>query len=151
RTQTFLVMSHDDGKGKINLKNNRIDIQWSKVGSQPIFKKVNDMLYKATEALKGTFMKNFTWNKVLKHKLVTVHPLGGCCMADDAANGVTNDVGNVFIGNYGNTTHTGLYVMDGSIIPRPLGTNPLLTISALSERACSIILQRMGKSSTYDF
>lgn len=151
RTQTFLVMSHDDGKGKINLKNNRIDIQWSNVGSQPIFRKVNDMLYEATKALNGTFMKNFTWNKILKHKLVTVHPLGGCCMAEDASKGVTDDVGNVFIGNSGNSTYNGLYVMDGSIIPRPLGTNPLLTISALAERACSIVLQRMGKSINYDF
>lgn len=151
RTQTFLVMSHDDGKGELSLKNNRMDIQWPKVGTQGIFTKANDMLYQATKALGGTYMKNFTWNKVLKHKLVTVHPLGGCCMAEDASKGVTDDTGNVFKGKSGNTTFEGLYVMDGSIIPRPLGTNPLLTISALAERACKLILERMDKNINYDF
>lgn len=72
-------------------------------------------------------------------------------MADDASKGVTDDTGNVFFGDSGTHTHPGLYVLDGSIIPRPLGTNPLFTISALTERACKLILQKMGKTVSYDF
>jgi cholesterol oxidase len=151
RTITYLVMTHDDGKGEINLKNNRLNIDWLNVGSQPIFKKVNDTMLKATEALGGTFIRNAVWNKFMKYGLVTVHPLGGCSMADSAEYGVTNDVGNVFSDVGGKHTHQGLYVLDGSIIPLPLGTNPLFTISAIAERACKIILERMGKSISYEF
>ena len=151
KMQTFLIMSHDDGQGHLSLKNNRLNIEWPGVGEQPIFKTANDAMYQATTALGGTSVKNFTWNKMMRHGLVTVHPLGGCCMAEDAAQGVTDHMGNVFKGNAGTETHPGLYVLDGSIIPRPLGTNPLLTISALAERACKLIIARLGKTIAYDF
>ncbi|MEO5893711.1 MAG: GMC family oxidoreductase N-terminal domain-containing protein [Ferruginibacter sp.] len=151
RMQTYLIMAHDGGKGEMSLKDGRLDIHWPKIGQEPIFNKASDAMQQATTALGGTYIRNVVWNKLLNYELVTVHPLGGCCMADDASGGVTNDIGNVYASNSGVETHPGLYVLDGSIVPRPLGTNPLFTISALTERSCKLILEQMGKTLSYDF
>ena len=63
---------------------------------------------------------------------MSVHPLGGCRMADTPDTGVTDEYGRVFDGSKANTVHDGLYVLDGSIVPRALSANPALTISALT-------------------
>lgn len=149
KMQTYLVMTHDDGNGKLELNNDRLDISWPGVGKQPIFEKVQQAMCASNEALEGVFVKNVVWNKLFNYDLITVHPLGGCCMADDAAHGVTDHSGNVFQGNKGTDTFPGLYVLDGSIVPLPLGTNPLFTISALSERACGLIAARLGRQIDY--
>jgi cholesterol oxidase len=77
--------------------------------------------------------------------------LGGCVMGDDAATSVTNHIGQVYSNASGTNLHEGLYVMDGAIIPRPLGTNPLLTISALAERNSKLIIEANQKTLSYDF
>jgi cholesterol oxidase len=65
-------------------------------------------------------------------------------MADDAGGGVVDGYGRVFAGAQGTAVHEGLYVLDGSIIPRSLGVNPLYTISALSERNLARIAAERG-------
>lgn len=138
-TQVYLVMAHDDGGGRMHLEDDRLRVDWANVGAQPVFARANDRLLEATRPLGGTYVPNPTWSALTSHNLVTVHPLGGCVMAEDAARGVVNDRGQVFAGIQGAAVHDGLYVCDGSIIPRPLGVNPLLTISALAERCCAIL------------
>ncbi len=143
-TQTMLVMTHDETGGKMQLVNDRLRIDWQGVGNQPIFANVNENLETATEALGGTFIRNPLWTEIFKNDLVTVHPLGGCSMADDASGGVLNHKCQVYSGTSGHDVHDGLYVADGAVIPRSLGVNPLLTISALAERTCEHLANDRG-------
>ena len=149
-TQTYLVMAHDDAEGRMYLKDGRLRIEWPGVGTKPIFTKVNETLEQATRALGGTYVKNPVSAKLTGHDLITVHPLGGCVMAEEASDGVVNHKGQVYSGNQGIEVHEGLYVSDGSIIPRSLGVNPLLTISALAERSCALLAQDRGWTIDYD-
>jgi cholesterol oxidase len=79
------------------------------------------------------------WDKQGKAQFV-LHPLGGCSMGKDSTSGVVNSFGQVFKGQVGNDVYADLYVVDGSIIPSPLGVNPSLTISALALRSAEQIV-----------
>ncbi len=137
-TQTFLVMCHDDSSGELSLDDDHIKLSWPGVGEQPILEKVESAMTLAAKALGGTFMKNPITNKFMKNNQVSVHPLGGCCMGNSAEDGVVNHKGQVF--SSGMEVHEGLYISDGSVLPKSVGVNPLLTISAVTERMCRYIV-----------
>ncbi|RJS23029.1 GMC family oxidoreductase [Corallococcus sp. H22C18031201] len=143
-TQTLLVMSHDDGSGELRLEGDKVRVHWPRLGEQPVFTRVDERLRRATEALGGTFVRYPLWSKLTGNELLCTHPLGGCVMADRAEEGVVDHEGRLFSGDSGVGVHEGLYVCDGSVIPRSLGTNPLLTISAVAERACALMARRNG-------
>ena len=60
-------------------------------------------------------------------KLVTVHAVGGCAMANDASGGVVDKHGEVL-------GYPGFAIADGSVMPGPVGPNPSFTIAALADR-----------------
>jgi cholesterol oxidase len=146
-TQTFLVMSHDGpGGGTMALDgDDRLRVSWPGAGGKEGFKRVAANLEKAVAATGGTYVPNPIWTELLGHRLVTVHPLGGCPMAEDAANGVVDADCRVYDGACGTAVHAGLYVCDGAVMPRSLGVNPLLTISAVAERAMIRLSLAEGK------
>lgn len=143
-TQVYLVMAHDDADGRMFLQDDRLRVGWPGVGKKDVFKRASQGMEKATEALGGTYVRNPIWTKLFDHDLVTVHPLGGAVMGEDATAGAVNHKGQVFAGSAGGDVYTGLYVGDGAIMPRSLGVNPLLTISAIAERNCKLIAQDRG-------
>ena len=153
-TQTLLAMgheaSHDGASGQVRLQGDVVRVSWPGAGSLPEALKVHAELKRLTLAREGTYVRNPVWSQMLGHQLITVHPLGGCAMGPDGGAGVVNHQHQVYQG-IGTAVHGGLYVMDGAVVPRSLGVNPLMTISALAERACALLAQERGWTIDYGF
>jgi len=142
-TLTYLVMSDDAGDGDLRLEGDTVRVDWVGAGDRPVFDRNAEVLQKMSASLGAAFVGNPLSTPMFNDSLVTVHPLGGCPMADDGAHGVVDHAGRVFNGT-GGEVHDGLVVADGAIVPRPLAVNPLLTISALAERACDLLAAERG-------
>lgn len=134
RTQTYLVMSVDEAAGTLRLVDDRLRIDWPGAGDSQAIANDKRRLADAADAVEGLFVPNPISTDAMGRKLVTVHPLGGCGMGDDATQGVVDADGRVYAGAAGTAVHEGLFVCDGAMLPGPAGVNPLLTIAALAER-----------------
>ena len=132
---TFFVVSHDDANGRISLDNGGAQVHWPGGGDEPVYARVDAALTKAATAVGARYIKSPLAATNMGTKPATAHPLGGCGMGQNAGEGVVNHKCQVFDGLAQESTHSGLYVCDGSVIPRSIGVNPLLTITALAERA----------------
>jgi cholesterol oxidase len=129
-----------NGQLTINEKNNELDLV-SKYelndDTQPIVKSITDMMKLFAKQIGkngGDSLIIPFWDSKNNRQQITAHPLGGCPMGEDATAGVVNSFGQVFRGHAGSNVYENLYVIDGSIIPSPLGVNPSLTICALAFR-----------------
>ncbi|MEH6660046.1 MAG: GMC oxidoreductase [Parasphingorhabdus sp.] len=149
RTQTYLVMSVDDSGGGLALEDDRLVIHWSKAGEQRTFRRDDDKMREAAEAIEAQYFSDPLWSEPMGNKLITVHPIGGCGMGDDAMSGVVDDSCRVFAGTRGTDVHPGLYVCDGAALPAAVGVNPLLTITAVAERAVEKLALRQGWTIDY--
>jgi cholesterol oxidase len=132
---TFFVVSHDEASGRITLDNGNAKVEWPGVGDEPVYARVDEALSKAAAAVGARYIKSPLAATSMGTKPATAHPLGGCGMGEGASTGVVNHKCQVFDGKGEGSVHPGLYVCDGSVIPRSIGVNPLLTITALAERA----------------
>jgi cholesterol oxidase len=150
-TATYLVMAHDDGKGRLDLDDDRIRVSWPDVGRQQVFARIEEKLLQTAAANGATYIRNPIQNTFLGKNLITVHPLGGCGMGRDGTRGVVDHACRVYDTSPGadpKAVHQGLYVCDGAAIPRPVGVNPLLTITALAERAMMQVAADLEKALT---
>ncbi|MDC0672368.1 GMC family oxidoreductase N-terminal domain-containing protein [Nannocystis radixulma] len=141
-TLGFLIMGHDAADGRIVLEGERPTIQWPDVGSDEIYRVINQVLRDGSQPLGGVYIENPRWHRALGRGLITAHPLGGCAAADDVAGGVVDHRGRVFRDD--GRVHDNLFVVDGSVIPRALGVNPFMTISAFAERSAEYLRRDLG-------
>jgi len=85
-----------------------------------------------SDALGADFHDNPLW---WTKRVVTVHPIGGVSMGRHVHEGVCDSYGETF-------GHPGLWVVDGALMPGPVGPNPSLTIAALADRAADRMVSR---------
>ncbi|MBU1211328.1 MAG: GMC family oxidoreductase N-terminal domain-containing protein [Alphaproteobacteria bacterium] len=138
RLQTFFAVSHDSASGQFRLDAGKLALSWPNARNEPVYKRLGEALSAISAHVGGSYVQNPLAGTVMGQQPATAHPLGGCGMGADRLSGVVDHAGRVFDSSSGagtNAVHDGLYVIDGSIIPRSLGVNPLLTITALAERA----------------
>ena len=139
-------------------------IRWPGISDNMLFEQQVKTLRKLANNsnIGGKILVNPLWNLVpdsmssylydKKGMIFTVHPLGGCAMGNDIEVGVVNHIGQVFkqvehedFENEKMATKDkdqvfeNLIVLDGSIIPTALSTNPALTIASLSLRAIELL------------
>jgi cholesterol oxidase len=158
--QVFAAMGDDESKGRLELvpgwddpshrhsvHDGAIRVHWPNAGKQKIFELQDDEFVERAKAGGWTYLRNPLWqplptglSEALSGKkptgmLFSVHPLGGCPMAERSDKGVVDEFGRVFCAPESDKTYPGLLVLDASIVPTALAVNPLLTITALAERA----------------
>jgi cholesterol oxidase len=125
----LLTMGRDIADGVMRLRNGDLELDWSTRNSMSYFDRAEATLGNIAEVLGSKVANTPLW---LFKRVITVHPLGGVPMGDDAATGVVDKWGEVF-------SYPGLFVVDGSVMPGPVGPNPSLTIAAFAEHAAAHI------------
>ncbi|MBU2705262.1 GMC family oxidoreductase [Zooshikella marina] len=138
----WLAMGKDEAKGQLSWRGNSLHINWQHAGQQQIYQDIQQVLQQLANQQQAHVKNNPRAVSLLGSQSavpITVHPLGGCNMADDITHGVTDDCGRIY--NPDGGVYPGLYIADGSLIPSSLGVNPLLTITALAERASYFIIR----------
>ncbi|UUX96264.1 ATP-binding protein [Aquabacterium sp. J223] len=154
RSLMVVSMGHDGARGRLSLHegasadgpDGQLAVRWGEddapVGLEPCFVHAEARLRAAAGDIAEHWLSNPMWRIAPVSPLMspprrpaamTVHPLGGCAMAETAEHGVADPAGRVFAGAAGTAVHDGLWLADGSLVPTSLGINPLLTITALAE------------------
>lgn len=146
RVQLFYVVAHDSSSGRLRLQNNQVVVDWPDYSKAPERVRVEEKVRAVIEGMGGEFISNPFKMSAFGGNRIIAHPLGGCGMGETADMGVVAPDGRVFDPSRGpRGVHDGLYVCDGAAVPTAIGVSPLLTITALAERAMILAAQRLQR------
>ena len=146
RSQILYIVSHDDASGRLKLQNDHVFVDWPGYSAAPARVRAEQKVKAMVESMGGVFYTNpFTMTAFGGNRIIA-HPLGGCAMGETVEDGVVAPDGRVFDPTKGlRGVHDGLYVCDGAAVPSAIGVSPLLTITALAERAMILLAQRLHR------
>jgi len=130
-----LAMGRDIPDGIMRLRDGNLELDWTTRSSSAYFDRVEATMRQIAQVLQASLANTPLW---LFKRVITVHPLGGVPMGAGPDRGVVDQWGEAF-------AYPGLHVVDGSVMPGPVGPNPSLTIAAFAERAAAHII---GKDSS---
>jgi cholesterol oxidase len=146
RSQILYIVAHDDSSGRLRLQKDHVVVDWPGYSKAPERVRAEQKVKAMIESMGGVFVGNPFAMTAFGGNRIIAHPLGGCGMGETAEKGVVAPDGRVFDPSKGPTgVHDGLYVCDGAAIPSAIGVSPLLTITALAERAMILAAQQLGR------
>jgi cholesterol oxidase len=146
RSQLLYVVAHDDASGRLRLQNNRVVVDWPGYSDAPERVRAEQKVKAMIESMGGVFVGNPFAMTAFGGNRIIAHPLGGCAMGETVEQGVVAPDGRVFDPTKGpKGVHDGLYVCDGAAVPSAIGVSPLLTITALAERAMILVAQQLQR------
>jgi cholesterol oxidase len=151
RSQILYIVAHDDASGRLRLQNDRVIVDWPSYSDAPERVRAERKVKAMIEGMGGIFIPNPFAMTAFGGNRVIAHPLGGCAMGETVEKGVVAPDGRVFDPTKGPTgVHDGLYVCDGAAIPSAVGVSPLLTITALAERAMILAAEQLHRKLDVD-
>lgn len=136
-SMVYLGIGHDSAGGTVQLDSHgNAQVVWPNVMQEPFVARLRNEMNAHAQLWGGRYVDYPRTSPIFGGALTTVHPLGGCPMADTGDAGVVNADGQVFDPRGGAASvYANLRVVDGSAAPGSVGVNPLLTIAALAERS----------------
>lgn len=147
RTQIYYLVGYDNADGQLRLHKDNVVVDWPEYSKDPARVAAEKKVKSIIESMGGVFQSNPFAMTAFGGNRIIAHPLGGCAMAETIDQGVVAPDGRVFDPAKGPTgVHEGLYVCDGAAIPSAVGVSPLLTITALAERAMTLAQRRLGRN-----